>query len=164
MLYQVVIAVGLVCLALNLILNLRSLKTPPRDGKIPKPAPFISVLIPARDEEAHIETCLESLQTQDYPNFEILVLDDNSSDNTASIVDRIAAKDNRIQLITGEALPEDWAGKPFACPGSQVKTFPALRISPSAYYFPTAEGSNPGIILRYPELVTTVVAPVFERP
>jgi chlorobactene glucosyltransferase len=115
MLYQLIIAAGLVSFALNLILNLRSFRTPRTDSKIPKPAPFISVLIPARDEEANIEACLESLQKQDYPNSEILVLDDNSSDNTANIVDRMAAKDNRIQLIRGEPLPEGWAGKPFAC-------------------------------------------------
>ena len=115
MLYQIIIAAGLVIFVLNLILNLRSLKKPPSDSKIPKPAPFVSVLIPARDEEANIEACLESLRKQDYPNFEILVLDDNSSDNTANIVDQIATKDNRIQLIRGEPLPEGWAGKPFAC-------------------------------------------------
>ena len=115
MLYHWVIAAGLVTFLLNLILNLRCLKKPRRDSQIPAPAPLISVLIPARDEEANIATCLESLQKQDYPNFEILVLDDNSSDNTASIVSQIAADDNRIRLFRGEPLPEDWAGKPFAC-------------------------------------------------
>jgi len=115
MLYQLIIAAGLVSFMLNLILNLRSLKTPSSDSKIPEPAPFISVLIPARDEETNIEVCLESLQKQDYPNFEIVVLDDNSSDNTANIVHRIADRDDRIQLIRGEPLPEGWAGKPFAC-------------------------------------------------
>ncbi len=115
MLYQVIIAAGLVSFVLNLILNLRSLKKPASDSEIPQPAPFISVLIPARDEERNIEACLESLQKQGYPNFEILVLDDNSSDNTANIAERIAAQDNRIQLIRGEPLPEGWAGKPFAC-------------------------------------------------
>ena len=115
MLPQIIIAAGLVGFVLNLILNLRRLKTPYSDAKIPKPAPFVSVLIPARDEEANIEACLKSLQKQDYPIFEILVLDDNSSDNTADVVQRIAAKDNRIQLIKGEPLAEGWAGKPFAC-------------------------------------------------
>ncbi len=115
MLYQIIIAAGLVSFLLNLILNLRSLKKPHRDSQIPEPVPFVSVLIPARDEEANIGACLESLQKQDYPNFEIIVLDDNSSDNTADIVEGIAAKDNRIQLISGEPLPEGWAGKPFAC-------------------------------------------------
>lgn len=115
MLYQEIIAIGLFIFMLNLILNLRSLKKPRSDSKIPDPAPLISVLIPARDEEANIAPCLESLQKQDYPNFEVLVLDDNSSDNTYRVVERIAAGDSHIRLLRGESLPEGWAGKPFAC-------------------------------------------------
>ena len=115
MLYQLIVAAGLVSFMLNIILNLRSLKTPHQNSTIPDPAPLISVLIPARDEEVNIKACLESLQKQDYPNFEVLVLDDNSSDNTAKIVNRIAADDERIKMISGEALPKGWAGKPFAC-------------------------------------------------
>jgi len=115
MLYQGIIAFGLVIFLLNLALNLRSLKTLRNDAEVPSPAPLISMLIPARDEEVNIANCLESLQTQDYPNFEILVLDDNSSDNTAAIVERFAARDSRIQLLRGEPLPEDWTGKSFAC-------------------------------------------------
>jgi chlorobactene glucosyltransferase len=115
MLYQIIIAAGLVIFLINLVLNLRSLKVPRRNARVPRTAPFISVLVPARDEEENIGACLESLQKQDYPNFEILVLDDNSVDGTAGIVSRMAAADNRIRLITGEPLPQDWAGKPFAC-------------------------------------------------
>jgi chlorobactene glucosyltransferase len=115
MLYQIIIAAGLVIFLVNLVLNLRSLRVPRRDAKVPHPAPLISVLVPARDEEENIGACLESLQKQDYPNFEVLVLDDNSVDGTAGIVSRLAAADNRIKLISGEPLPEDWAGKPFAC-------------------------------------------------
>ncbi len=115
MLYQAIIAIGLLGFMLNLILNLRSLKIPPPESELPEEAPLISVLIPARDEEANIKACLESLQKQDYPNFEVLVLDDNSSDGTTNIVRRIAATDDRIQLLQGKALPKGWAGKPFAC-------------------------------------------------
>lgn len=115
MAYQLITTIGLVVFALNLVLNLRALKTPRSDSKLPEPAPLISVLIPARDEEANIESCLKSLQNQDYPNLEILVLDDNSLDNTSSLVDSIAATDDRIQLVKGEPLPKGWAGKPFAC-------------------------------------------------
>jgi chlorobactene glucosyltransferase len=115
MLYQAIIAIGLVIFMLNLILNLRSLKTPSAKSKVPQDEPLISVLIPARDEEANIKTCLESLQKQDYPNFEVLVLDDNSSDGTANIVRRIAATDDRIQLLEGKPLPKGWAGKAYAC-------------------------------------------------
>jgi len=115
MLYQIIVAIGLALFALNLILNLRSLKTPSSGTKILQTAPLISVLVPARNEETNIQGCLESLRKQDYPNFEILVLDDNSSDGTADLVARIAATDSRVQLIRGEPLPEGWAGKPFAC-------------------------------------------------
>jgi chlorobactene glucosyltransferase len=115
MLYQAIIAIGLIIFMLNLILNLRSLKTPPAKSQVSEEAPLISVLIPARDEEANIKECLESLQKQDYPNFEILVLDDNSSDDTANIVRRIAATDDRIQFLEGKPLPKGWAGKPYAC-------------------------------------------------
>ena len=115
MLYQVIILACLAVFLTNLILNLKSLKTPHADSKVPQPAPLISILVPARDEEENIRTCVASLQKQDYPNFEILVLDDNSTDATAEIVNEMAAEDSRIRLIRGEPLPEDWAGKPFAC-------------------------------------------------
>jgi len=115
MIYQSIVAVLLVVFATNLILNLRALRKPDRNSKIPEPAPLVSVLIPARNEEENIETCLKSLQKQDYSNFEILVLDDNSTDRTAELVSAMAAKDDHIKLIKGEPLPEGWAGKPFAC-------------------------------------------------
>lgn len=115
MLYQIIIAIGLVVFLVNLTLNLRKLKTPDIYSKIPQPAPLVSVLVPARNEEKNIRTCVESLQTQDYPNFEVLVLDDNSTDDTANIVNEIAAGDSRIHLYTGEPLPDDWVGKPYAC-------------------------------------------------
>ncbi len=115
MLYQGIIVAGLFIFLLNLTLNLRNIKTLRHDEKIPEPAPLISVLVPARDEELNIAACLESLQKLDYPNYEILVLDDNSSDNTGAIVKNIAARDSRVRLLQGEPLPEGWAGKSFAC-------------------------------------------------
>jgi chlorobactene glucosyltransferase len=115
LLYQSVIAVLLVFLAVNLVLNLRSLIGPDSKRRAPKPAPLVSVLIPARNEEENIATCLKSLQKQDYPNFEIIVLDDNSEDRTFEIVEKIADEDNRITLIKGQPLAPGWAGKPFAC-------------------------------------------------
>lgn len=115
MIYQIVIAALLVLFMINLILNLRSLRTPAKNAQVPDPPPLISVLVPARDEEKNIRTCLESLQKQDYPNYEILVLDDNSSDKTAAIVNKLGAKDSRIQLHFGEPLPDEWGGKSYAC-------------------------------------------------
>jgi len=55
MLYQVIIAAGLAIFTLNLVLNLRSLKTPRSNSNIAGSAPLISVLMPARDEEANID-------------------------------------------------------------------------------------------------------------
>ena len=88
MLYQVIIIIGLCVFLINIVLNLRSLKIPRPDSKVAEPAPLVSVLIPARDEEASIATCLVSLQRQDYPNYEVLVLNDGSTDNTAKIAKR----------------------------------------------------------------------------
>jgi chlorobactene glucosyltransferase len=74
-------------------------------------APLVSILIPARDEEIHIGRCVRSVLAQDHPAFEVLVLDDRSSDRTAAIVDEIAAGDPRVRCIAGEPLPEGWKGK-----------------------------------------------------
>jgi len=71
-------------------------------------------LIPARDEERNIERCLNSLRNQLYKNYEILVLNDNSTDGTGKILDRIAAEDSRIRVFAGNTLPDNWYGKPFA--------------------------------------------------
>ncbi len=100
----------------NLILNLRALHKLGSERKgLPERLPLISILVPARNEESDILTCLESLRGQDYPNYEILVLDDNSYDNTADVVERIAAVDPRVRLLRGKPLPEGWTGKSFAC-------------------------------------------------
>lgn len=100
----------------NVILNLRALhRLGDEKGKLPEPLPLISILIPARNEESNIVTCLDSLRRQDYPNYEILVLDDNSSDNTAAVVEEIAAADPRVRLLRGKPLPRGWTGKSFAC-------------------------------------------------
>lgn len=115
-LYQAIITFCLAIFMVNLILNLRALHRLGKEkGELPEPLPPISILIPARDEESNIVTCLDSLRGQDYPNYEIIVLDDNSSDNTAAVVEEIAAADPRVRLLRGKPLPRGWVGKPFAC-------------------------------------------------
>jgi len=74
-------------------------------------AELVSVLIPARDEEASIRSCLQAVLAQDHPRLEVIVLDDRSSDGTAAIVDEIAARDGRVRRIAGSPLPEGWKGK-----------------------------------------------------
>ena len=75
----------------------------------------LSVLIPARNEERRLPACLDSLSAQSLKNLEILVLDDNSDDGTASVVREFAQKDPRIRLIVGKQLPPKWVGKNWAC-------------------------------------------------
>ncbi|MBM4443813.1 MAG: glycosyltransferase [Chloroflexi bacterium] len=114
--YLITVTLCLSAFMLNLVLNMRALHRLGR-GKagLPDPAPLISILVPARNEEKDIVPCLESLRRQDYPNYEILVLDDGSSDSTAALVAEIAARDHRVRLLEGQPLPKGWAGKPFAC-------------------------------------------------
>jgi chlorobactene glucosyltransferase len=80
----------------------------------PLDAPRVAIVVPARNEELNIERCVRSLLAQEYPHVEVVVVDDGSTDGTASIVERIAREDPRVRLIPGEALPAGWVGKPWA--------------------------------------------------
>jgi len=77
--------------------------------------PRVSVLVPARDEERTIGRCVESLLAQEYPDFEVLVLDDESTDTTAAVVAALARRSDRLRLIRGRPLPAGWLGKVWAC-------------------------------------------------
>ncbi|MEO0053031.1 MAG: glycosyltransferase [candidate division WOR-3 bacterium] len=70
-------------------------------------------MIPARNEEATIGSCIASLLAQDYPNYEVLVLNDRSQDRTGEIVRQLNSP--RLRLIAGEPLPAGWTGKNWAC-------------------------------------------------
>jgi chlorobactene glucosyltransferase len=81
----------------------------------PAAGPLVSVIVPARNESAGIETVVRSVLASTYRPLELLVVDDRSTDDTAAIVQRLAAEDPRLQLVRGEPLPEAWYGKPWAC-------------------------------------------------
>jgi chlorobactene glucosyltransferase len=76
--------------------------------------PYISVYIPARNEERGIKNCVESLLNQNYPNFEVIVVDDNSNDNTAKIVCSMAEQYPNLIFVAGAQLASGWTGKPYA--------------------------------------------------
>ena len=76
---------------------------------------LVSVLIPARNEELNIAPLLRDLQQQDYANLEILVFDDQSTDNTNEIVKQFMDHDSRIKLMKSTVLPNGWLGKNYAC-------------------------------------------------
>jgi len=76
--------------------------------------PRVSICVPARNEERGVESCLQSLLDQDYPNFEVIAIDDNSSDTTGDIIQTLAKRNSKLKFLKGEDLPDDWLGKPFA--------------------------------------------------
>jgi chlorobactene glucosyltransferase len=82
---------------------------------VPSTGTPASVIIPARNESAIIETVVRSVLASTYQPLELLVVDDRSTDDTASIVQRLAEEDPRVRLIPGEPVPDGWYGKPWAC-------------------------------------------------
>jgi len=73
--------------------------------------PSVSIIIPACNEADHIEVALTSLLTLDYPCFEVIVINDRSTDSTGEIIDRLAGSDQRVRAIHIESLPKGWLGK-----------------------------------------------------
>ncbi len=81
----------------------------------PDDLPTISVLVPARNEAGVIGPTVTRLLAQRYPNFEIILLDDNSTDGTAAIARQAAGADPRLRVLNGQPLPAGWLGKNWAC-------------------------------------------------
>lgn len=111
---QVLLVAALAGLTLVALGNMRELR---RLGEHPAPErlPPASILVPARNEEASIDRCVRSLLAQDYPDYEVLVLDDSSEDGTGAALARLAAEDPRLTVLAGEPLPRGWLGKNWAC-------------------------------------------------
>ena len=111
--YSVLIfSIGIYALLLS-ISNVQVLsKQIPR--KLTHDGPLISILVPARNEEQNLPSCIESLQKQEYRNIEILVLDDNSTDQTWNVIQSYAEKDPRVRGVKGLPLADGWKGKLFA--------------------------------------------------
>ena len=98
----------------HMLLSRETRREPPLTEQSPGPpadAPFVSVIVAAKDEQACIETCVRTMLAQDYPNFELIVANDRSTDRTAQIVAGIAREDQRLRLVNIERLPEGWCGK-----------------------------------------------------
>ncbi len=77
--------------------------------------PKVSVILPARNEGRYIARCLDSLLEQDYPNFEIIAINDSSTDRTGQIIKAYAANDLRVIHVDALPKPEGWTGKNWAC-------------------------------------------------
>lgn len=85
------------------------------DRTFPKDtAPLVSIIVAGRDEEARAEAALSSLLTLDYPNYEVVAVNDRSVDRTGEIMDRLAARDARLRVLHLSLLPAGWMGKTHA--------------------------------------------------
>ncbi len=80
---------------------------PPANEGLPK----VSVIVPARNEERHIEASIRALLHQDYENIELIVVNDRSTDRTGEILDRLAAEHPRLNVVHLSELPAGWLGK-----------------------------------------------------
>jgi glycosyltransferase involved in cell wall biosynthesis len=112
---RLILAAGLALVALTALaqlvwgyLAIPSLRdVPPGRGNVPR----LSVVVAARDEERHIEPAVRALLAQRYPSYELIVVDDRSTDGTADILERLAAAEPRLTVVRIRELPEGWLGK-----------------------------------------------------
>ena len=147
------------------LVNLRVLRPPPAAEAVP---PANSILIPARDEAANIAAALDSALAQEGVEIEVVVLDDGSTDGTGDIVAARAARDPRLRLVRGAALPEGWIGKTHACwQLSQAARHPILlfvdadvRLAPDAAARLAGEMARAGIdcLSGFPHQIAGTVA------
>ena len=154
LLYQYIVAGILLLIMINFIINSFLFKDTIKH-KLPesflKERPLISILIPARNEEDNIKRCINSLLKQDYENFEILVLDDSSTDGTVKIVNKLIKKDARIRLYYGKPLARGWLGKSYACQqlAGHAKGKYLLFVDADTLHFPTSVSSAVACLLKY---------------
>ena len=98
---------------------LRSIKNSPklieqRSQPLNAP-PKVSIILPAKNEQSHIKKCIESLLNQDYPNYELILINDASEDKTLEIMKQFSEKEDKVKLINLDNKPEGWVGKNWAC-------------------------------------------------
>ena len=110
--FHLIIFQGIILLVLlsNIWITRRTRRHP-----MPRHFPKVSILLPARDEERNIAACVQSLLAQDYPDFEVLVLDDRSTDHTRSILEDIATSQPGLKILDGDPPAADQVGKNQAC-------------------------------------------------
>ena len=165
MLFSLLLGLSIPCAVFPAVLfciNLRRFQPPPPcspDALFP-----VSVLIPARNEAANIADALRCVLASRNVDLEVLVWDDDSTDNTADLVRSLAAKDARVRLLPGTGLPRGWNGKQHACwrlagaSSKQLLVFldADVRIEPDLLARMAAfrAQSNAGLVSGFPRLIT----------
>ena len=109
-----------------------NLRTMPRLSRPRRPDPpfwpRVSVVIPARNEERGIEEAVRSQLAQDYPDLEVIVVEDRSTDSTRRILERVAREDARLRVIDGVEPASGWLGKPHALHEGAVAATGAILL------------------------------------
>jgi glycosyltransferase involved in cell wall biosynthesis len=113
--YGLVVAIWPIrLLVLEIILRRLDVLTPESPAYAEPDPPMVTAILPAKDEEFNLADCLESICRQTYPNLEIIVVDDRSTDRTGEIAREIAVRDSRVRVLTIDRLPPGWTGKTHA--------------------------------------------------
>lgn len=108
------IAGALIILLITMAMNLLTFPKLSAEDSLPE-TNMVSILIPARNEAQVIASTIEKLLSQTYTNYEVILLDDHSEDETGRIACDVAGDDERFRLIEGTTLPKNWMGKNWAC-------------------------------------------------
>lgn len=127
---------------MQLIMIIRVIKSVPKVENFPDRGlniwPKVSVIAPARNEARTIADAIQSRLRDDYPNLEIILIDDRSNDGTTEIIDQLSQRDKRIKALHIKHLPEDWLGKVYAMDqGVRVSSGEWLLFSDADVYIKT---------------------------
>ena len=126
----------------------------PQFDRMPEGEPWLTVIVPARDEAAHVRGCLESLLAQDYRHLHVIAVDDRSTDATGALMDEIAAtQPERITVMHIVELPAGWLGKTHAMAVAARES--AVLLQPDFLLFTDAD-----VVFRSDALRRTLVQAV----
>lgn len=131
------------------MLLLRRPPIPPADP--PATPPGVTIMIPAKDEGERIRACIESALAQDYPNFDVIAIDDRSTDNTGAVMDELAAKHPRLRVIHITQPPgPGWTGKNSALhtAAAEAKGDWLLFVDSDVVLEPDALSASMAVLLR----------------
>ena len=105
-----------IALVVYLLIKVRLPRSLPVADATDRATPLVSVIVPARNEERSIRSCVESISASHYPDFEVIVVDDRSDDATLELARAIPRNHaRRVVVVEGHPLPKGWMGKPWAC-------------------------------------------------
>lgn len=112
----VIASVALIILVLTALLNVLTFpRLKGTSSSLSQDLPSVSILIPARNEAAVITQTVQAVLRQNYPSFEVIILDDHSEDATGQLAHTAANGDSRLYVASGQSPPDGWLGKNWAC-------------------------------------------------